>query len=568
MIKFVTFLLRDRILGDRMNIKSTLFCTTALLIAYGGAFAAAESNAVTSETSADDIADLRDLMKAQTKRLERAEKALKQQQSLLLRQQKKITKLENELEIARDVASTTSTTLAELIGNEWYDPSARDVYVVKPGDTLYSISQKMGASVAELTNINGIEAAHKIAVGQVIKGPAARPAPVQIAAVNSEPVRSKIKNPPANEPTKEKPQRVAANTNQPAPGPQRDPSIQDRAIAQQRRNEEAKSEELPQEVGIRPDDENEAPYLALFSDVAGILTPKGQLFVEPSVSFTASSDNRFFFEGVEILDAILIGAIEATDTDRIAITENVGIRYGLTNRLEIDAAIPYVYREDRVSGVAIDDMTDVDDAQFGSGLGDATFGVHYQLNKGVKWPYLVANLTAKAPTGTGPFDVERAANGQETELATGSGFWSVEPSLSFVLPSDPAVIFGSIGYQRNFATAPDETIGATVIREFRPGDAISASLGVGLSLNERLSINLGYSHRYFLQTETFTELTNVDGDIFMQRSVQAPATVGNLLFGGSYSLNDRVRLNLGTSFGATDEAPDFRTSLRLQVKLK
>src|SRR5690606_20170714 len=117
------------------------------------------------------------------------------------------------------------------------------------------------------------------------------------------------------------------------------------------------------------------------------------------------------------------------------------------------------------------------------------FGIHYQLNNGRNWPYAIANFRVKAPTGVGPYDVERdPTSGIERELATGSGYWTFEPSVTFILQSDPAVIFLNAGYQLNQSVNPDAMIGSARIVEFDPGNAIRTSLGVGLSLNEKLSV--------------------------------------------------------------------------------
>ena len=609
-----------------MRIKTTMLTTTAFFAASSVAVAADNAASQTPDTPAatmiapqptltEEIVYMRDQMAAQALRLDQAEQSIERAQQLISLQEQKIAQLEAELAAAR----TTQTALVEAAQLGSFNTAALGtggVYTVQRGDTLGAIARRNGSTVRQLASANNIRSPYRLSVGQQIKIPGA-PATARVAAAQTPspapeatPTEQKVEQATAQPSQQAEPQRVAANTTQTPPGPQEDPAIQDRAIAEQRRREDPENQDLPQEVGVRPEDEDrDAPYLALFSDVGGILTPKGTLFVEPAIDFTASSDNRFFFDGVEIVDAVLIGAIEATDTDRLAITERIGLRYGLTSRLEVDASLPYVYREDRLSGVAIDNLTRIDDARFGSGLGDVAVGVHYQLNEGKKWPYLIANLRAKAPTGKGPFDIERALNGQETELATGSGYWSIEPSLSFILPSAPASIFGNIGYQANLSVSPDQLLASSTaesftgpfdpvamqtiptgitavqtdsrILELNPGDAITASLGVGLSLNERLSMNFGYDHRYFLSTKTTrqdtvtTRTLTLDRDIITEdvetleprRLSQNASTVGSFLFGASYLVNDRMRLNLNTGIGATDEAADFRVSLRAQIKL-
>jgi len=199
----------------------------------------------------------------------------------------------------------------------------------------------------------------------------------------------------------------------------------------------------------------------------------------------------------------------------------------------------------------------------------ASATAHYQLNNGRKWPFVVANLRANAPTGRGPFDIMRSpSTGAELELATGSGYWTVEPSLTFILPSDPAVIFANLGYQHNAAVSPDVMVGSATVREFNPGDAIKMSVGVGLSLNERLALNFGYEQNYFLETRTLIEQVDPNTlEIVTQLDEQPSAIVGSFLFGGSYTVNKRLSLNLNTAFGATDQAPDMRVSLKARIKL-
>lgn len=41
--------------------------------------------------------------------------------------------------------------------------------------------------------------------------------------------------------------------------------------------------------------------------------------------------------------------------------------------------------------------------------------------------------------------------GLPLDLPTGSGFYSVRPSLTWLFPSDPAVFFGSVSYPHNLA---------------------------------------------------------------------------------------------------------------------
>lgn len=521
-----------------------------------GAIAQAPKQSVEQE-----IAYLRELIATQTLRLDEAEQILKKQNAVIESQESKITKLEAAL-AAPPLARQAATT----VGN---------MYVVRSGDSLSRIARVQGVPMAALAAANDLRSPYLIQTGQRLRLPGVRnpadsaPHQVPVAPSPAAPARTAGAAPAGQNgrPGPVEPLRVAA-AEPPGLAPGERPEVVQRALQGARRANDAAAGAAPTEVGVRPSDEGARPTIAVLPDVGGILTPKGSFFVEPSVDYTVSSDNRFFFQGVEIFDAILIGNIEATNIDRRAKTAGLGVRYGVTDRLEIDGRFSYIERNDRTEGVAIDDGTSVLRELDGSGFGDAEIGLHYQLNRGRQWPFAIVNLRAKAPTGRGPFDVARnAQTGEETELATGSGFWTIEPSFTFILPSDPAVIFGNIGYQVNLKDRPNEIVGDTTILEFDPGEALRASIGVGLSVNERMSLSFGYDQTNFFKSKTLLSGPSGGQADVLESLANPSSVVGSFVFGASYTVNNRLRLNFNTGIGATDEAPDIRASLRAQIRL-
>lgn len=172
-----------------------------------------------------------------------------------------------------------------------------------------------------------------------------------------------------------------------------------------------------------------ATEVSIFADVGGVLTPKGRFSLEPRIDYTQSGVNRFFFQGVEIVDVVLVGLFELTDADRDTVTSSLTARYGITDRWEIDAQIPYLYRNDRITNevVGLDNRRQIRELS-GNGVGDAEIGLHYQINRAGKGhPVFIANLRGKSDLGKGPFDVARDEDGLELDLPVGSGFWTVEP---------------------------------------------------------------------------------------------------------------------------------------------
>lgn len=312
-----------------------------------------------------------------------------------------------------------------------------------------------------------------------------------------------------------------------------------------------------QPVGQPPEQRPPRPEVQAIPELGGVLTPKGTLVLEPSIQYSHSQVNRFTFLGVEILDTFLIGLIEAQDADRDLYQAAITARYGITNRLEAEVKIPYVYRDDRVSFIIpqIDPDAQLTQEVDGDGLGDIELGLHYQVNDGLEdWPIFIANLRYKSPSGKGPFDVDRGANGLESELATGSGFHGIEPSVTILYPNDPAVFFANFGYFFHLPDDVDETFNDQTIGEVDPGDAFRMSFGMAYSINERSSFTLGYKHDFIDETET--EVNGVD--------LTAPSlSVGSLLLGYSFQVNNYASTNLNLELGITDDAPDVLMTLRV-----
>ena len=292
----------------------------------------------------------------------------------------------------------------------------------------------------------------------------------------------------------------------------------------------------------------------------GVLTPAGQLIFDPSFEYTRSSTSRLVFRGIELIPGIQIGLIEATDADRDTLMAHAALRYGITPRLEVEASLPYIYRHDRIEVVQHrDDQIVRNIGLRGDGIGDAQFTVRYQLNRvrPLK-PIWVASLRVKSDTGEGPFEIPFDEFGVATGLATGSGFWGIEPGMSFLLPSDPVVIYGGLSYFWHIARDIDREIGDVHIGRVDPGDSITANIGFGFALNPRFSYSLGYRHNYIFPTKSEIGDTT-------QRS--AKLHVGQLNFGLSYRLTRTQVINLGFEFGVTEDAPDVSITLRTPIVL-
>ena len=330
-----------------------------------------------------------------------------------------------------------------------------------------------------------------------------------------------------------------------------------------------------QPVGQAPEAPDRPPEVAPIFEQPGVLTPPGKWIFEPSLQYSYSSSDRIALVGYTVIPAILIGLIDVRNVKSNSLTGTLALRRGLTNRFELEARLPYVYRFDNTRGREIftgsagdDIFTDVD----GSGIGDVELIGRYQLNDGGgDSPYYIASLRFKTRTGKDPFEVRssfladgaRIAAVQE-ELPTGSGFYSVTPGLTVLIPSDPAVFFGGISYQYSFKRSgvkpnvvPAEA--AAVYDEIQPGGVFGFNFGMGLALNERSSFSIGYDHLSVGETKAKLE----SGERVPGVRVQ----LGTLLLGYSYKIDNARTLNLSLGVGVTRDTPDVQLTLRMPFSL-
>jgi uncharacterized coiled-coil protein SlyX len=297
-----------------------------------------------------------------------------------------------------------------------------------------------------------------------------------------------------------------------------------------------------------PSPEQNPQNLALPQGVY-VLTPAGHVFMNNNVTYQNASSDRVVFEGVEIAGAVLVGALEANQTENNSVLDTQSMRVGLGKGFEIEGSIPWVARSDRVTTVQTANSSETQTFDIrGSGVGDAEVTARYQVTSGRPGePIVIANLQVKSDSGLGPYDVPFDSSGVAQRLAVGSGFWSVTPTLTALLPSDPVILFGTLGYQYSFSREVNRLIGTAQVGRVWPGSSINGAVGFAFALNSNFSYSLGYKDYYFFPT-----ITQLGGLNTASTNLQA----GALLLGAAYRLNSRMSLNLNFEFGVTGDAPN------------
>lgn len=328
-------------------------------------------------------------------------------------------------------------------------------------------------------------------------------------------------------------------------------------------------------VGEAPKASERPIELAVLDSQGSVVTRRGQLTAEAQFDYARADRNRAVFRGIELVEAVLVGVFDINESRQDVLTASGALRYGVTDKLELGVRVPFVHRADHsviapIAGSMTDDAAaTIDTSARGSGIGDIEVTARYQLTGGRNGsPYLIANLQGVIPTGDNPFAIPRDDLGRATRAATGAGFWGVSPSLTAILPSDPVVLFGTLGYTYNAPRHVDTRIPPVRITYVDPGDAISASAGIGISFNQRTTMNLGYAHSWAFGTTTRTMLIDPTPQWTGEReSKSRDLQIGRFLFGVTYRVTDRASLNWSVEVGATEDAPDLRTVLRIPLVL-
>lgn len=329
-----------------------------------------------------------------------------------------------------------------------------------------------------------------------------------------------------------------------------------------------------QPVGRRPDTDDRPPEVAPIFDQPGVLTPKGKLIIEPSYQYGYSSSDRVALVGYTVIPAILIGLVDVRQVKTTTQTGAVAFRYGLTNRMELEVRIPYVdTHTDTISreiftGTAQDRLFTTS----GKGIGDIEATLRYQINDGgADKPYYIGWFRAKSRTGRDPFEVTSdcvtrcvenfTGTGLPLKNPTGSGFYSAQLGVTWLYPSDPVVFFGNLSYLHNFERKNVSRnvllAGRQFLGDVKAGDIADISIGMGLSLNEKASISIGYDQAFVGRT--------TQNDHALPGS--ARATLGQLLIGGSYRFNDKETLNVTLGVGVTRDTPDTTITVRVPITL-
>jgi hypothetical protein len=289
----------------------------------------------------------------------------------------------------------------------------------------------------------------------------------------------------------------------------------------------------------------------LISHGSLILTP-GTVELDNGISYYNSSSDRLQIDGFTVYPVLIVGDIVSERNERDILLSSLTTRLGLPHGFQLDVRVPYGYQSERT--VTADNKKT---SQRFLGLGDVEVGLTKELRHGRgRGVDLLGAFRWKSTTGPDPYDL---TSPQPATL--GTGFQSLQASLTAVKPSDPLVFFGSLSYAANLsATKQIQTTGANgqsqmTPERLNPGDTIGFQVGTALAVNPEASLSFALDQR-------FTRSTSLDG-------VSLPGTyLSQAVFhvGTSYLYAPGKAIDLGLGIGLSRGAPNFQFSVNFPLR--
>lgn len=290
---------------------------------------------------------------------------------------------------------------------------------------------------------------------------------------------------------------------------------------------------------------------------------------ESGMTYSYYDRRQLALSGFLALDAIFLGNINLDQSKASVATLDLTGRYGLTERISLEASVPYVWRDSRFVSAGVGGAsTAISEVELrSSGVGDASVAAYYQLVKeSSRWPDLVTSLRVRAPTGRDPFGLKliQADDGNDNlnvpeALPTGTGVWSATVNVSALRTYDPVILFANMGYTVYRPEDFDDI--SPVLDQVSPaevslGNSIQLSAGLAIALNDRSAVSFSVASAFSAATHTTSP---------GQQEVRIPGSSSNstaLNIGATYALPSGWTMSGQLAAGLTPDAPNFVMGIR------
>ena len=303
-----------------------------------------------------------------------------------------------------------------------------------------------------------------------------------------------------------------------------------------------------------------------------------RLVIDSGVSYNRYDRKQLTLNGFLALDAIFLGNIAIENVESDTFTYNLAMRWGVAPRLTLNLDVPWIWRRTvyQKGGAGGAAAVIAQEHTSGSGLGDVTASANYRLFTESKFlPEAVLTMGVTAPTGREPYGIPwRVLERDEDdfirfavpeEQPTGNGVWQASASLSAVKATEPAILFGNIGYTHSFVGSFDDLDNnpATVNPgKVRLGRAFTLGAGVAFAFNERTSLSIAYNNRFNARART-----RYDGAEAWTKLIGTDGNAATLSLGVTHALSPQATFVGMLGIGLTPDAPDFSLNFKVPYTL-
>lgn len=325
----------------------------------------------------------------------------------------------------------------------------------------------------------------------------------------------------------------ASQAGEPALGDLQQPANAEAEASTQEAPELSNEERKEQERLVR------AAFERTLIERGGLLLPWRKIEIEPSATFIHSSIDRIVIDGFTIENTVTIGDIFSERVRRDVWFFNGTLRMGLPWDTQAEIVVPYTLRSRNVLTASNEERSE-DEA----GIGDVQISLSHQFLRSKGWvPDILGSLRWKTRTGSDPF----RAGGQD-RLSLGSGFHSLQGTVTAVKVNDPVVFLGSLSYTETFEDS--KSLGTV-----NPGNTYGLQLGMAMALNLDTSINFGFEG--FKTEKTTVNNMDVPG---------SSLTTATFTFGVSYVMRKNISMDFSVGVGLTEDSPDFQVNLSVPIR--
>src|SRR5699024_9053843 len=120
-----------------------------------------------------------------------------------------------------------------------------------------------------------------------------------------------------------------------------------------------------------------------------------KLTIVPRLEYSHTDRNQLNLSGFLVLDAIFLGRIDVDDIEYDTLKASLGFRYDLTDRIQLQATVPYLFRRASFKSIGKGGSTAsvAEQTVKDNGLGDVTGRVYYHaVREQDGWPDIVFNV--------------------------------------------------------------------------------------------------------------------------------------------------------------------------------